>query len=64
MAQERVVHEYVSTGCGHGLPELCKLHCKYCLTPCQCPCHQGERYLCSAVYGDLSEKSDNGTTVA
>lgn len=35
-------HFYVSTACQHGLHRRCRQTCKFCHTPCICPCHEGE----------------------
>jgi len=32
-------HAYVSTACTHLRHEQCRRTCKFCGTPCQCPCH-------------------------
>jgi hypothetical protein len=33
-------HLYVSTACQHGKHDVCREQCKYCDSPCLCPCHR------------------------
>lgn len=33
-------HNYISTACHHSLCDQCRLKCKFCETPCLCPCHE------------------------
>lgn len=46
-------HEYLSTACFHGIHDYCGCkqrergdttppHCKFCDSPCLCPCHRGD----------------------
>ena len=32
-------HDYLSTACHHDLHDRCRKECKFCATPCKCPCH-------------------------
>lgn len=34
-------HAYLATACLHQLHDRCRLVCKFCNTPCNCPCHDG-----------------------
>jgi hypothetical protein len=34
-----VNHLYTSTACQHSLHSRCRRTCKFCETPCRCPCH-------------------------
>lgn len=35
-----MTHDYLSTACGHGLHDRCRLVCKYCPAKCRCECHE------------------------
>jgi hypothetical protein len=37
-----VIHLYVSTACQHGVHAECRRECKFCTSPCLCPCHVEE----------------------
>ncbi len=33
-------HSYISTACHHDSHSKCRLHCKFCRSLCECPCHE------------------------
>lgn len=40
MPRKQSAHEYLSTGCTHGLHEQCRKRCKFCRARCRCDCHR------------------------
>jgi hypothetical protein len=38
-----MIHIYRSTACLHKLHKECRRNCKFCDTPCDCPCHRVEQ---------------------
>ena len=40
LARIESIHVYTSTACQHEFHGECRITCKFCDTPCICPCHE------------------------
>lgn len=43
---------YLSTACHHTFHDECREVCKFCESPCVCPCHEGQYRMHGIKEGD------------
>jgi hypothetical protein len=48
-------HPYTSTACQHALHDRCRLSCKFCASPCMCPCHEADKRTAQALLNQTKE---------